>query len=200
MDFTAPDVRFTYNLHDNRLFKKDNQNYIDAVGIKQLNTIGNVYLLDVFLSKGNLVEPHYHQNASELIYCVSGAALASLINPFTEELTNIPIKPGEVASIPQGWWHYVKATTDNTHLLAIHDTPQLQTIYGSDILRLTPPQVLAHTYCLDEDKVKDTLRPIKETVIIGPSNDCHKSNRPTEQHQTRGQNYDMSPYVNTNQQ
>lgn len=65
---------------------------------------------------------------------------------------------------------------DNTHLLATHDTPQLQTIFGSDILRLTPPEVFAHVYCLDENKVKDALKPLKQTVIIGPPADCQREN------------------------
>ena len=174
MDFSAPNVQYTFDLSSNPLYKKDSENYINALGIMQLNTIGDVFLLDIFLSKGNVVEPHYHQNASELTYCITGSATISLINPFTNELKNIKIKPGQVASIPQGWWHYAEATSDKTHLLAIHDTPLLQTIFGSDVLRLTPPQVLAHTYCLDEKQVENTLKPITHTVIIGPPSDCKK--------------------------
>ena len=60
------------------------------------------------------------------------------------------------------------ATVDNTHLIAVFDAPVPEFIAGSDLLRLTPASVLAHTYCLDEDKVKDTLAPITDTVIIGP--------------------------------
>lgn len=177
MDFTAPTTQYTYDLSYSPLFEKNDQNYINALGAKQLNTIGNVFLLDVYLSKGNVVEPHYHQNASELLYCITGSAVVSFINPFNNVLKNFPIKPGQVASIPQGWWHYAAATTDDTHLLAIHDTPLLQTVFGSDILRLTPPEVFAHVYCLDEAKVKDTLEPINQTVIIGPPNDCQENNR-----------------------
>lgn len=212
MDFTAPNLQFTYDLSDNLFYKKNDRNYIDALGIKQLSTIGNVFLLDAFMSEGNIVEPHYHQNATELIYCITGAAVASFINPFTNELKNFPIKPGQVANIPQGWWHYVEATADDTHLLAIHDTPSLQTVFGSDILRLTPPKVLAHTYCLDENKVKDALKPIKQTVIIGPPNDCHKRDTTPEYQQaysndsypggqyfTRGQNYYTYPAYSQNQ-
>lgn len=202
LDFTDPDMKFTYDLRNNLLFKKNNRNYIDALGIDQLNTIGNVFLLDVFMSKDNIVEPHYHQNATELIYCITGAATVSFINPFTKKLMNFPIKPQQVANIPQGWWHYVEATADDTHLLAIHDTPSLQTIYGSDVLRLTPAQVLAHTYCLDKKKIKQALKPIKETVIIGPPNDCEKRDASTNQERAaepempyyaKGQNYYVHP-------
>lgn len=172
MDFTSPSVQFTYDLRNNQFFKKDNWNYINALSINQLNTLGNVSLLDIFLSTGNVIEPHTHQNATELVYCVSGAAVVSMINPFSKELLNFPIQPGQVANVPQGWWHYEVATTDQTHLIAIFDAPVPQFIGGSDLLRLTPASVFAHTYCLNEAMVKETLAPITDTVVIGPPNNC----------------------------
>jgi oxalate decarboxylase/phosphoglucose isomerase-like protein (cupin superfamily) len=172
MDFTSPTVQFTYDLRNNPFFRKDANNYINALGVQQLNTLGNVSMLDIYLSTGNVVEPHIHQNASELVYCVTGAAVVSLINPFTKKLLNFPIQPGQVANVPQGWWHYEVATVDNTHLIAIFDAPVPEFIPASDMLRLTPASVFAHTYCLNEAKVKDTFAPITNTVVIGPPANC----------------------------
>jgi hypothetical protein len=172
LDYSSPYAQFTYDVNNNPFFKKDNRNYINALSIKQLNTLGNVSLLDIYLSTGNVIEPHIHQNASELVYCISGSAVVSLINPFTKELLNFPIQPGQTANVPQGWWHYEIASVDNTHLLAIFDAPIPEFIPGSDLLRLTPANVFAHTYCLNEAKVKDTLAPITKTVVIGPPSDC----------------------------
>lgn len=173
MDFSSPDVQFFYDLSRNTTTKKDNQNFINTLSVQQLNTLGNVSLLDIYLSKSNIVEPHVHQNASELVYLVSGAAVVSLLNPFTKKLINIPVRPGQVANIPQGWWHYEIATEDNTHILAIFDAPVPEFIAGSDILRLTPASIFAHSYCLDEAKVKEALAPITDTVVIGPPSGCH---------------------------
>ncbi len=154
------------------MFKKDSRNFINALSVMQLNTLGNVSLLDIYLSKSNVVEPHIHQNASELVYLISGSAVVSLVNPFTKKLVNIPVMPGQVANVPQGWWHYEIATSDDTHILAIFDAPVPEFIAGSDLLRLTPPEILAHTYCLNEEQIKAALAPIKETVVIGPPSDC----------------------------
>lgn len=173
MDFTSPSVQYFYDLSNNPMFRKDERNYINALSVQQLNTLGNVSLLDIYLSTSNVVEPHTHQNASELVYCISGAAVVSLINPFTKKLVNIPIQPGQVANVPQGWWHYEIATMDNTHLLAIFDAPVPEFIAGSDMLRLTPTEILSHTYCLDEAIIKEALAPITDTVVIGPPRDCH---------------------------
>ena len=105
-----------------------------------------------------------------------------LINPFTNELLHFPITPGQTANVPQGWWHYEVATADHTHLLAIFDAPVPEAIFGSDILRLTPANVLAHTYCLDERKVQEALAPLQGTVIIGPPKDCKTQVAPASNH------------------
>lgn len=195
MDYTSPSTQFTYDLNNNPLFRKDSRNYINELSIMQLNTLGNVSLLDIFLSISNIVEPHYHQNASELVYCISGSAVVSLINPFTNELLNFPITSGQIANVPQGWWHYEIASVDNTHLLAIFDAPIPETIFGSDILRLTPPSILAHTYCLNEAKVKDTLAPIQSTVVIGPPSHISQSFLPKKHYKKFQQLHEqLSPY------
>lgn len=175
MDFTSPNTQFTYDVSKNRFFTKDNNNYINALGIDQLNTLGNTSILDIYLSKGNVVEPHIHQNASELVYCVSGGAIVSLINPFTKEVRNFPITPAQVANVPQGWIHWEVATENNTHLLAIFDAPVPEFIPLSDFLRLAPRTLLAHTYCLDEAKLQEVLAPITSTTTIGPPANCGKT-------------------------
>ncbi|QAY67262.1 cupin domain-containing protein [Paenibacillus protaetiae] len=175
MDYTSPNTQFTYDLNSNPFFTKNSQNRINMLSVNQLNTLGNVSLLDIYLSKSNIVEPHIHQNASELVYVISGSAIVSLINPFTKKLLNFSLQPGQVANVPQGWWHYEIATTDNTHLLAIFDAPIPEFIPGSDLLRLTPAAVFAHSYCLNENQVKETLAPITDTVVIGPPNNCQPS-------------------------
>ncbi|GED72379.1 cupin [Brevibacillus reuszeri] len=172
LDFTSPSVQFTYDLRNSVFYKKDDWNFIDVLSVNQLNTLGNSSLLDIFLTTGNVVEPHIHQNASELVYCISGGAVVSIMNPYTNQMLNFTIGPRQVANVPQGWWHYEMATTDDTHLLAVFDAPVPEVIFGSQMLRLTPANVLAHTYCLDESKVKDALAPITDTVIIGPPRGC----------------------------
>ncbi|KML30498.1 MULTISPECIES: cupin domain-containing protein [Priestia] len=173
MDYNNPNVQYFSDVNKNRLNTRNDQNYINRLGRDVLNTLGNVSLLDIYLSKSHVVEPHYHQNAAELVYCISGSAVVSLINPFNNEVTNIPITPGQVANIPQGWWHWEIASEDNTHLLAIFDAPYPEYIFGSDILNKTPIEVLAHTYCLDPEQLKKTLAPLKnQTIVIGPTDEC----------------------------
>ncbi|PEA03800.1 cupin domain-containing protein [Bacillus cereus] len=193
IDYTSPSTNFTYDVNKSDFFRKDAQNYINVLGIKQLNTLENTSLLDIYLSTGNVVEPHIHQNAAELIYCISGSAVVSLLNPFTNQILNLPIKPGQVANIPQAWWHYEIATADNTHLLAIFNAPAPEVIFGSDILRLTPAHMMAHTYCLNEQQWKQAVSPIQSTTVIGPPANCNQ-NRGMKNYSTQPLPQQHNPY------
>jgi len=187
IDYTSPSTQFFFDVNKSNLFKKDNQNLINVLGKKQLNTLENVSLLDILLSTNNIVEPHYHQNAAELVYCISGAAIVSILNPFTKQLQNYPITPGQVANVPKGWWHYEIATVDRTHLLAIFDAPNPEVILGSDILKFTPASIMAHTYCLDENHWKHLTASIKPSTYIGPYQDCTQAAQ--HQHNYRHSNH-----------
>lgn len=174
MDYTSPSTQYTFDVNKSPLFRKDNQNYINVLGMKQLNTLKNVSLLDIFLSTNNVVEPHYHQNAAELVYCISGSITVSMLNPYTKQMLNYSITPEQVTNIPQGWWHYETATDDNTHLLAIFDAPNPDVILGSDILKFTPANIMSHTYCLDENLWKQAIAPVTPTTYIGPYENCNQ--------------------------
>ncbi|ENQ3077140.1 cupin domain-containing protein [Bacillus sp. WLY-B-L8] len=188
IDYTSPSIQFTQDVSRTNFFTKDAQNYINVLGINQLNTLNNTSLLDIFLSAGNIIEPHIHQNAAELVYCISGAAVVSLLNPFTNQILSFPIKPGQVVNIPQAWWHYEIATVDNTHLLAIFNAPTPEVTFGSDILRLTPANIMAHTYCLDEQQWKQAISPIQSTTVIGPPKGCNPSESRNTFHHIPNQN------------
>ncbi|MEH7415711.1 cupin domain-containing protein [Neobacillus drentensis] len=174
LDYTSQSTQYTFDVNQSPLFKKDHNNYINVLGVKQLNTLENVSLLDIFLSTNNVVEPHYHQNAAELVYCISGAATVSLLNPYTKQIQSYSITPGQVANVPQGWWHYEVATAERTHLLAIFDAPTPQVILGSDILKFTPSAIMSQTYCLNEDQWKQITASVKPDTYIGPYQNCDR--------------------------
>lgn len=164
--------QYAFDVNKSTLFQKDSQNLINVLGIAQLNTLQNVSLLDIFLSDTNAVEPHYHPNAAELVYCISGTAVVSMLNPSTKEIQSYQISQGQVANVPQGWWHYEVAQADRTHLLAIFDADTPEVILGSDILKFTPSSIIANTYCIDEDLWKQAVSPVVPSTYIGPPANC----------------------------
>lgn len=197
LDYTSPSLNYFFDVNKSNLMKKDNRNLINVLSIQQLNTLEDVSLLDIYLSKNNVIEPHYHQNAAELVYCISGAATVSLLNPFTKQIQNYYITPGQVANVPQGWWHYEIANTDSTHLLAIFNAPTPEVILGSDILKLTPSNIMAHTYCMDEKQWKKAVAPVQPSTFIGPTKDCSRNTQspePNQQYQYTQQYFPQHMY------
>ena len=192
-----PSAQFTFDVNKSTLFKMNNENKINILGVEQLNTLKNVSLLDIFLSTNQVVEPHYHQNAAELVYCIAGSAAISLLNPNTKQIQTYTITPGQVVNIPQGWWHYEVAIVDHTHLLAIFDAPTPEVILGSDILKFTPPHIMAHTYCIDESLWKETIAPITPSTYIGPSKGCrnYKHTNPPYHPNMNSYNWYMNPFT-----
>ncbi|MDS9470683.1 cupin domain-containing protein [Sporosarcina pasteurii] len=173
-DVSSPSAEYTFDVNQNTLFKRDNKNFINELSIDQLNTLDNTSVLDIYLSEGKIVEPHYHQNASELVYCISGRVTVSLVNPRTKKLLSYPITSGQVVNVPQGWWHYIVSNADDTHFLGIFNAPKPEVILGSDLLNVTPANIVADTYCVDEEKWKKVTKPIPPSVFIGPPKNCHR--------------------------
>lgn len=166
-DRAAP--QYAADLSDYQFFVRDNKNYINIVSSKQLNTLQGVSLLDIFLSKNSIIEPHYHPNGSELTYCVSGSATISMMNIDTKEFQHYRITPGQVVNIPQGWWHYQLAHTDDTHLQGIFNVGVPEAVFGSDLLALTPPDVAPYTYGIDKSQWDSVISQVKPHTVIGPS-------------------------------
>src|SRR5699024_11762798 len=133
---------FVFDVAENNIFTKDEANYINGVGIQELNTVGDLYILDIYLDKDNYVDLHYHSNASELTYCVKGSVEICFINPTTQERSCFELTPGKVISILQGFWHEAKALEDATYIIATNYTDTLQTTFGFDFLWINDKEVL----------------------------------------------------------
>lgn len=61
-DYASSYAQFSFDLNKSPLFVKDAKNYINILSAKQLNTLKNISLLDIYLSQNNIIEPHYHPN------------------------------------------------------------------------------------------------------------------------------------------
>jgi len=189
IDYSSPSVQFSFDVNKSQLFKKDQENFINVLGVSELNSLKNLSMLDTYLSRGNIVEPHYHQDAAELVYCISGCLVISIFNPFQKQLMQYTITAGQVVNIPQGWWHYIEATVDHSHFLAIFDSNTPEVILGSDILKFTPPNVIARTYCVDEQLWSKTIAPIRPGTFIGPPRDCHPKHQYQQPYHSHAHHY-----------
>jgi oxalate decarboxylase len=59
----------------------------------------------VVLKPGGIREPHWHPNAWEFDYCISGRARMSVVAP-NNEWKEFDVEPGQVVFVPTGFFHY----------------------------------------------------------------------------------------------
>ncbi|AFH60322.1 cupin domain-containing protein [Paenibacillus caseinilyticus] len=167
-DYSSPSLDLSFDLRSSPYFIKNNQNFLLYQTAKQLPAMQGLSLVDVYLSRGHSVEPHWHPNANELLYMIQGEIVESVLNPFTLQLLSYRVGPQQSVYIPKGWWHWTIAVTDHTRLVVSFDNGQFETTYGSDILRKTPPEVLQIVYGIKAAQWAEVIKPLDQTVVIGP--------------------------------
>jgi oxalate decarboxylase len=59
----------------------------------------------VVLKPGGIREPHWHPNAWEFDYCISGRARMSVVAP-KNEWKEFDVEPGQAVFVPTGFFHY----------------------------------------------------------------------------------------------
>lgn len=77
----------------------------------------------------------------------------SILDPETPQLLTYLVGPGQSIWIPQGWWHWITCVSDEAHDHVIFNNASPQSVEGSDVLRLTPPQVFELAYNVDAKRL-----------------------------------------------
>ena len=122
----------------------------------------------VVLKKGGIREPHWHPDAWEFDYCISGRARMSVVAP-DNEWQSFDIEPGQIVFVPQGFFHYFEniGLEDLRFLIVFNNSTKES---GDDIgisvsLGAMPNEVLAATFGVSES-VFDNIPELHKGVII----------------------------------
>ncbi|RTE09511.1 cupin domain-containing protein [Paenibacillus whitsoniae] len=168
MDYSSPSLNLFFDLRYSPYFVKDDWNFILYQTAKQLPVMQGLSLVDVNLSREHSIEPHWHPNANELLYVIQGEIIESVLNPVTLQLLSYRVGPQQSVYIPMGWWHWTNAIMDHSRLVATFDNKNFEIVYGSDILRKTPPEVFQIVYGINAAQWAEVIKQVDQTVIIGP--------------------------------
>ena len=168
----SPNLFYEYSV----LFRKDADNVIFQVTSDQLPILNRIGLDDLFMTKGHIREPHWHPNAAEMDYVVTGEVVIAVLDPIRHQLLTYHVTPGQVVFIPMNWWHWITAICDEVHVVQVFSSAKRQIIEGSDVLRKTPPKVFQEAYDVNAKQFASLLSPITETVVIGPPNSVSLTN------------------------
>ncbi|HSS51129.1 MAG TPA: cupin domain-containing protein [Thermoanaerobaculia bacterium] len=109
-----------------------------------------IYLLT--LQPGAVRIPHWHPDASELDYCLSGKARIGLAFP-DGEWERFDLETGQIAILPQGWFHYIENIGDDVlRMLVIFNNSSPNDIGISEGFQAIPKEVLGLTFNVAADR------------------------------------------------
>jgi oxalate decarboxylase len=111
-----------------------------------------------------LREPHWHPNAGELNYCVQGTAQIGITSPAGKHEI-FEVRPGDVAYIPPGYFHYIASITDEPmYFLIFFSSVKPDHIDISQTFDYFPREIIAASFGM-EMHVFDNL-PKRGDVLI----------------------------------
>ncbi len=94
--------------------------------VKDFPVLAGMSLSMLTLQARGVREPHWHPNAHELGYCISGNGLMTVFSPGAGHDT-FTISPGDIAFVPMGYLHHIENTGTEPLQLAIcfnHEEPE----------------------------------------------------------------------------
>jgi oxalate decarboxylase len=114
------------------------------------NTLSSVMQ---YLEPGALRELHWHPNADEWQYYISGRARVTVFGAHGRAKTE-EFGPGQIAFIQQGFGHYVEQVgSEPTQFFALFNSPVFEEISISKWLAGNPASLIADNFLITKDEV-----------------------------------------------
>ncbi|HWK81256.1 MAG TPA: cupin domain-containing protein [Thermomicrobiales bacterium] len=121
----------------------------------------------LILQPGAIREPHWHANANELTYCVSGSVLVSLLDT-ADVFGAFTVGPGQVFHIDSGSLHSIEQLgPDPAELIVIfsHEQPEDFSLHGA--FGAMTDAVLGNTYDLPAAAIAPLTRDTSSPILVG---------------------------------
>jgi oxalate decarboxylase len=108
------------------------------------------------LQPGSMRELHWHANAAEWAYVISGTVRTTIIHPNGKSYTD-NFEPGDVWYFPKGYGHSIQATgTEECHFILIFDNGNFSedhTFSVTDFVSCMPPEIVAQNLGITLEEV-----------------------------------------------
>ncbi|HYA85209.1 MAG TPA: cupin domain-containing protein [Candidatus Bathyarchaeia archaeon] len=127
-------------------------------------------LYSLRLYSGGVREPHWHPNAAELSYCLSGRALMTIFSPGAGHDT-FTVDTGEIVYVPKGYLHHIENINHGETKFAIafnHESPEDIGISGST--SSMTDKVLGATFGLRSEYFGNFKKSSQDVLITYRSN------------------------------
>ena len=127
----------------------------------------------LLLAPGAIREPHWHANASELTYCLSGTLLVTIFGD-ANALSSFTVTPGQMFHAPSGSIHHIENVGDDEAELIVgfrHELPEDFSFHGS--LGAMTNSVLGNTFDLPASAFATIPRDTEGRYVVGREGEPH---------------------------
>uniref|UniRef100_A0A8C5LXQ5 Cupin type-1 domain-containing protein n=1 Tax=Leptobrachium leishanense TaxID=445787 RepID=A0A8C5LXQ5_9ANUR len=116
----------------------------------------------------SLRQPHFHFNAHEMGYVISGCGVVGVVGD--QPVDEFSVEVGDVFFFPIGTQHYIKSTCveDFYMILAFNTGNQLETLDMDDYFHATADHILAQLFRKKQDEFKKIPKFQDDQAVIKP--------------------------------
>ena len=140
----TPPNPFTYSLAGEAATQPTKGGFVQVADSSNFKASTTVAAALVTVHPGGMREMHWHPNADEWQYYISGSAEMGVFNAGPKSATN-DFGPGDIGYVPRNLGHYIRNTgRDDLVFLEVFRAASYQAISLSDWLRTRPCKWLRH--------------------------------------------------------
>src|SRR6478736_2168676 len=97
----------TLSLLDGEIIEESDLGSMRRVTADNLPILSGMSIKHLVINPGAMRTPHWHANANELTYCISGTSLVSVLDGGSE-FTSFIVGPGEMFHVDSGSLHHIE--------------------------------------------------------------------------------------------
>lgn len=169
-------VSLTHSIHaasllDGELVEENDFGSIRRLTADNFPILHGLSIKRLILSPGAMRTPHWHANANELTYCVSGTALVTVLDSGSQ-FASFTIAAGEMFHIDSGSLHHIENIGPDTAEFIItfrHERPEDFGLAGA--FGAMSDAVLGNTYDLDASDFTAIRRNLVDRSIVARTGD-----------------------------
>ena len=160
-----PEYEFTFNLSDMKPNKVTKGGSVKIVDSSNFNVSKTIAMALVTVKPGGMRELHWHPNADEWQYYLSGQARMTVFNTGPKAQT-ADFRPGDLGVVKKSFGHYVQNTGDTDLVfMEIFKADRFEEVTLAQWLAGTPPDLLASHLNMDPK----LFEPFKLRQVVVPT-------------------------------
>ncbi|KAI0787733.1 RmlC-like cupin domain-containing protein [Fomes fomentarius] len=141
---------------------------VKIVDDKMFKAATGISAIEVTVEPGAMRELHWHPNADEWSFFISGQGRMTIFATNGNART-FDYEAGDVGFVPKSFGHHVENTGNDTlHFLEIFKSGTVQDVSLSQWLALTPPELVQAHLALPDDVLSKLSNFRKKAIVVGP--------------------------------